>query len=80
MLVHVLYLKKLNREHLGVGRRNLLPVKRETGANPVRTRHRNKGADARYDHWETGKIVEAKNFESGDLPMCCTETSVSDHE
>ena len=42
-------------------------MKRETGASPVRTRHRNKGAKPIY-HWETGKMVEAKIYKPGDLP------------
>ena len=35
----------------------LVLVKRETGANPVRTRHRNKGADAAISlgNWEDGR-------------------------
>ena len=33
-------------------------VKREAGANPARTRHRDSQATAYY-HWETGKGVEA---------------------
>ena len=34
-----------------------VPVKRETGANPVRTRHRNKGAEAEISlgNWEDGE-------------------------
>ncbi len=55
------------------------PVKRETGANPVRTRHRNEGARP-IDHWETGKMAKAMISESGDLPDRCTETIVSSHE
>ena len=54
-------------------------MKRETGVSPVRTRHRNKGAETKA-HWETGKRVDAMIFEPGDLPDCCTETYVSDHE
>lgn len=46
-----------------------VPVKRETGVSPVRTRHRNKGAEPMY-HWETGKMANARSFESGDLPDC----------
>ena len=42
-------------------------MKRETGANPVRTRHRNKGAKPIY-HWETGKMADAMIFKPGDLP------------
>ena len=35
----------------------LVPVKRETGANPVRTRHRNQGAEAEISlgNWEDGE-------------------------
>lgn len=47
-------------------------MKRETGANPVRTRHRNQGAKPIY-HWETGKMADAMIFKPGDLPDCCTE-------
>jgi len=32
------------------------------------------------DHWETGKMADVKIDEPGDLPDCCTETVVSDHE
>jgi hypothetical protein len=31
-------------------------------------------------HWETGKMADAMIFKSGDLPECCTETFVSNHE
>jgi len=31
-------------------------------------------------HWETGKMADAMIFKPGDLPDCCTETIVSDHE
>ena len=34
---------------------------------------------SRY-HWETGKMTDAEIFKPGDLPDCCTETIVSDHE
>ena len=35
-------------------------VKRETGENPVRTRHRNEGADAgkSLGNWEDGRCVD----------------------
>ena len=35
----------------------LAPVKRETGVNPVRTRHRNQGveADISLGNWEDGR-------------------------
>ena len=57
----------------------LAPVKRETGANPVRTRHRNKGAETEISlgNWEDGRCDDLK---PGDLPERCTETKVSDHE
>ena len=42
-------------------------MKRETGVNPVRTRHRNWGAKSIY-HWETGKMTCVMIHESGDLP------------
>ena len=32
------------------------------------------------DHWETGKMADVKIDKPGDLPDCCTETVVSDHE
>ena len=57
----------------------LAPVKRETGANPVRTRHRDREQEPQ-NHWETGKMADAMIFKPGDLPDCCTETIVSDHE
>jgi len=31
-------------------------------------------------HWETGKTADARIYKPGDLPACCTETFVSDHE
>ena len=34
------------------------PVKRETGANPVRTRHRDRAQEPQ-NHWETGKMADA---------------------
>ena len=45
----------------------LVLVKRETGANPVRTRHRKQGAIPIY-HWVTGKMVNAVICKPGDLP------------
>ena len=54
-------------------------MKRETGANPVRTRHRDREQESQ-NHWETGKMADVKIDEPGDLPDCCTETVVSDHE
>ncbi len=36
----------------------LAPVKRETGANPVRTRHRDREQKPQ-NHWETGKMADA---------------------
>ena len=39
-------------------------VKREAGANPARTRHRDSQATAYY-HWETGKGVEASERSVG---------------
>ena len=47
--------------------KKLVLVKRETGASPVRTRHRNKGATPIY-HWETGKMADAMIYKPGDLP------------
>ena len=47
-------------------------MKRKTGENPVRTRHRNKGAKPMY-HWETGKMVDAMIFKPGDLPNLSTK-------
>ena len=40
-------------------------VKREAGANPARTRHRDSQATAYY-HWETGKGVEASERSVGE--------------
>ena len=39
-------------------------VKRETGENPVRTRHRNSRAEA-DTHWETGKGAKASERSVG---------------
>ena len=36
----------------------MAPVKRETGANPVRTRHRDREQEPQ-NHWETGKMADA---------------------
>ncbi len=36
----------------------LAPVKREMGANPVRTRHRDREQEPQ-NHWETGKMADA---------------------
>lgn len=49
-------------------------VKRETGANPVRTRHRNQGAkaDISLGNREDGL---AMIFKPGDLPESCTKAS-----
>ena len=47
----------------------LAPVKRETGANPVRTRHRDREQEPQ-NHWETGKMADVLSSESGDLPDC----------
>lgn len=59
-------------------------VKRETGVSPVRTRHRNKGAEADISLGTgksfPGKMADAMIFKPGDLPDCSTETIVSDHE
>ena len=43
-------------------------VKREAGANPARTRHRDSQATAYY-HWETGKGKQC-GTKSGELPYC----------
>ena len=43
-------------------------VKREAGANPARTRHRDSQATAYY-HWETGKGKQ-RGTKSGELPYC----------
>lgn len=31
-------------------------------------------------HWETGKVAAVMIFKSGNLPGCCTEIFISDHE
>ena len=41
----------------------LAPVKRETGANPVRTRHRDREQEPQ-NHWETGKMADAGRISS----------------
>ena len=46
----------------------LVLMKRETGAIPVRTRHRNSRATAAY-HWETGKMADVLTDKPGDLPV-----------
>ena len=52
------------------------PVKRETGASPVRTRHRNLRVFVR-NHWETGKEDEKRlSNQSGDLPFAVQERKV----
>ena len=65
-------------------RKALVLVKRETGENPVRTRHRNERAEADISlgNWEDGGCVGLQTgiFKSGDLPGCGTETFVSGHE
>jgi hypothetical protein len=39
------------------------------------------GSRSLLDHWETGKMADAKIYEPGDLPDRCTEIiMVSDHE
>ena len=51
-------------------------VKREAGANPARTRHRDSQATAYY-HWETGKVSWMRlNDQPGDLPLRSTGTKV----
>ena len=47
-------------------------VKREAGANPARTRHRDSQATAYY-HWETGKESKRQSVQSGDLPFAVQE-------
>ena len=48
-------------------------VKREAGANPARTRHRDSQATAYY-HWETGKVKQKHlNDQPGDLPFAVQE-------
>ena len=51
-------------------------VKREAGANPARTRHRDSQATAYY-HWETGKESHKRlSNQSGDLPFAVQERKV----
>ena len=51
-------------------------VKREAGANPARTRHRDSQATAYY-HWETGKVSWMRlNDQPGDLPFAVQERYV----
>ena len=54
-------------------------VKREAGANPARTRHRDSQATAYY-HWETGKGVEASERSVGRPAFRSTGTKSSGHE
>ena len=54
-------------------------VKRETGVNPVRTRHRILRAKA-DNHWETGKGPERRINKSGELPFVVREPEVPCHE
>ena len=54
-------------------------VKREAGANPARTRHRDSQATAYY-HWETGKGVEASERSVGRPAFRSTGTLRSCHE
>ena len=57
------------------------PVKRETGENPVRTRHCEQGiSGSEKCHWITGRqISDVKICESGDLPGVYME-EIPDHE
>jgi hypothetical protein len=48
--------------------RNLKPAKRETGANPARSRRCKRGILTK-DHWETGKVVRVMMLEPEDLPV-----------
>ena len=54
-------------------------VKREAGANPARTRHRDSQATAYY-HWETGKGVEASERSVGRPAFRSTGMKNSCHE
>ena len=53
-------------------------VKREAGANPARTRHRDSQATAYY-HWETGKGVEASERSVGRPAFRSTGIKVTVH-
>ena len=55
----------------------MVPVKRETGENPVRTRHRVLQAEATDPLGEPGREQMCQSNKPGDLPDCCTETKVS---
>ena len=47
-------------------------MKRETGAKPVRTRHRDKGVRKEYVTEKSGRPFRVLIFEPGDLPVVCT--------
>ena len=51
-------------------------MKRETGENPVRTRHRVLQAEATDPLGEPGREQMCQSNKPGDLPLCCTETIV----
>ena len=57
------------------------PVKRETGASPVRTRHCEQGiSEKKKRHWITGRQdSDVWICESGDLPVVYMEVN-PDHE
>lgn len=61
------------------GVRQISLLKRETGVNPVRTRHRILRAKA-DNHWETGKGPERRINKSGELPFVVREQYVPCHE
>lgn len=55
------------------------PAKRETGENPVRSRHCISGVRP-ICHWETGKAADAMTDEPGDLPAACHGTWIYPEE
>lgn len=52
-------------------------MKRESGENPERTRHCNRGAGGQTRHWKREGVRQAMILKSGDLPACMQEPSIS---
>ena len=55
-------------------------VKRETGVNPVRSRHCKHGAKNQYTTGKPGRRFFVMICKSGDLPVAGTKTEFSGHE
>ena len=55
-------------------------MKRETGENPVRTRHRVLQAEAAYPLGEPGREQMRQSNKPGDLPFAVQERKSSGHE